>query len=296
MQNSKTVKDGNSAPFAMAAVKDNDDVFNWLVSSKRFEMAVTMGQMDGYSSIDKFGLNPSITTTTDPEDIWEGGGIYPFSTTADIVSISSSDNGDTQDLKITGLDANWDEVIQTITLTGQTRKALDTALIRVYRMENEGATDLSGTAYCYSGITESSGAPSGGSVEKARIENGNNQSLMAVYTIPNGKVGFLCRGELGISYTGSVGAGTNFARCYYQSRRKGGIFKIKKAITLITAATSNYVDDRCLPDVIPSETDIKLTVGEVSETMGAWGTFDIILIDEGKFPDAYLTAIGQPGY
>lgn len=261
-----------------------------------YELQVSKRKIEGSEPLDKFGLNPVITTATDPEDIWEGGGIYPFSTSADIISVSSSDVDDDQELIVQGLDANGLEIFDTVTLNGQTRVALNTPLLRVYRMENNGSTDFEGTVYCYSGTTNSGGVPSGGSVEKARIDNGNNQTLMAIYTVPANKVGFLYRGEAGIEWEGGAFTGTEFARLYYQSRRQGKVFKIKKAISLVSAGSSNYLDNRSFPDIIPGLTDIKLSVAEVSATMGVWGTFDIEIVDEDKFSVEFLQSIGQPGY
>ena len=117
-----------------------------------------------------------------------------------------------------------------------------------------------------------------------------------MYTIPKGKVGFLFVGELGIDYTGTVGAGTNFARCHYHSRRFGKVFKVKKSLSLITAGSSNYRDERQFPDIIPDLTDIRLTAAEVSETMGIWATFQILLVDEDLLDDNFLKAIGQTNY
>ena len=39
-----------------------------------FNQKVTMGFYDDMGALDKFGLNPTITSGTDPEDVWEGGG------------------------------------------------------------------------------------------------------------------------------------------------------------------------------------------------------------------------------
>lgn len=245
-------------------------------------------------TLDKFGVNPIVTVSSDPEDIWEGGGEYPFSTSADIISISSSNAGDTQDISIQGLGADGREVIQNVTLQGQTVVPLTTPLLRVYRMENESNVNLLGTVYCYSGTEATLGVPSGGSVKKAIINNGNNQTLMAIYTIPLGKVGFLYRGEIGIIFTGAVGTGVNFLRGTYKSRRYGGVFKVKKELSCINQGSSNYVDKRTFPDIIPALTDIKLVAEEVSADMGCWGTFDIMLVDETEFTQEYLTNIGQP--
>ena len=263
-----------------------------------FNLAVTQGKIDGYSKIDKFGLNPTITTTSDPEDVWEGGGTYTYDAngTAPIVSLASSsaaaDNG--IDIEITGLDINGEKVVQTITL-GLTRQALTTPLWRVYRMANVGTTALTGTVFCYTGT---GAAPTLGDSEiRAVITNGYNQTLMTLFTIEKGKVGFLMRGEAGMEWSGTgFFANPEAARVHYYSRRYGKVFRVKKSISLITAGTSVFQDERTFPDVIPALTDIKLTVEEVSDTMGIWGTFDILVVDEDQFSDEYLAAIGQPGY
>jgi len=53
------------------------------------------------------------------------------------------------------------------------------------------------------------------------------------------------------------------------------------------------MEDRTFPDIIPALTDIKITVEEVSATMGVTGTFDILLIDERFLQPTLLAAIGQ---
>lgn len=254
-------------------------------------MAVTMGRRSGYSVVDKFGENPSIDTGTAPEDIWEVGGIYPYDTfgTAPIVSIVSDNVADTQLISVQGLDINGGLVEQEITLTGTTRVALTTPLWRVFRLESlaDEGDDIIGVISCYTGTGN---APLAGET-RAIITNGNNQSLMALYTIPKGKVGFLYRGEFGVSRSQTTGA----ARCAYFSRRVGKVFKIKKRIDLVNQGSSIYMDARSFPDVIPALTDIKLSVESVTANgIGVYGAFDILLVDEKKLSEAFLNAIGQP--
>lgn len=254
-----------------------------------FPLKVSMGLVPGFSTLDKFGENPIITTTTDPEDIWEGGSLYTYSTTADIQSIAST-AADTQDISILGLDENWEEVEQTVTLTGTTRVALPTPLIRVYRMENEGSTNLTGVVRCYTGTgtIPAEGDPS----IRAIINNGNNQTLMALYTVPAGKVGFLFRGELGCKFTAGPQA-TDYAVVDYLSRRPGGVFKIKKRLSLVTTGVPIYQDTRSFPDIVPEMTDIVLRVEEVSADMGVWGAFDMLIVDKEYLTDELQAALGM---
>lgn len=255
-------------------------------------MAVQAGIRDGYSTVDKFGENPDIQAADPPQDIWEAGGAYPYDDfgTAPIVSLVSDNIADTQPIVITGLDIEGNEVVQVITLTGTTRVALDTPLWRVYRMINnaDAGNDIIGNVSCYTGLGN---APLAGET-RAIISNGNNQTLMALYTIPLGKVGFLFRGELGMSRSQVGGS----AQCSYYSRRVGKVFNIKKRIDLNSGGNSIYIDQRSFPDVIPALTDIRLSVESVSNnSTGIYGAFDILLVDEDKLDMDYLKAIGQPG-
>lgn len=235
------------------------------------------GGMPGYSSIEKFGENPEITTATDPEDVWDGGGIYTFSATANIDSISSSDNGDTQDIYITGLDTNWEEVNQTVTLTGQTVATLSTPLIRIYRMINVGSTDIAGIVYCYiNGAIVVAGVPSLATDIRAIINNGNNQTLMCVYTVPAGKTGYFWAGYVSISRGGGVSAAADFT---WRARAFGGVFSVKSRIAAVTGGNSSWNYTYKIPLALPEKTDVLIRCEEVSATVGVSGGFTVLLKD-----------------
>ena len=123
--------------------------------------------------------------------VWDGANdgtlnqmVYQWSTTNAIDSISSSNSGDTQDVKIQGLDGDFNIIEQTVTLNGQNRVALSTPLIRVFRGKNNGLTAFAGSIYVYENTTISSGVPTDLTKVRLLIDDGNNQTLMALYTIP----------------------------------------------------------------------------------------------------------------
>ena len=102
---------------------------------------IAKGNVTGHTYYHKFGLAPDFDTEDNAVDVWDGANdglhnlmTHTYSTTADIDSLSSSNNGDTQTIVVEGLDTNWNYVTQTLTLTGNTRKALSTDLIRVFRV------------------------------------------------------------------------------------------------------------------------------------------------------------------
>ena len=80
-----------------------------------FDTEVALNKVSRYSSGTKFGRNSSISTTTDPEDVWGGGGEYTGfdATTNRNILVSSSDTNDSG------------TVIATSTATGGSRTTLD---------------------------------------------------------------------------------------------------------------------------------------------------------------------------
>ena len=128
---------------------------------------IALGLVDGYSAINKFGANPDIDTASDPEDVWDYGGKYTFSTVANINQLSSSSNSDIGDITVLGLyvvvvtndddevKTNWNDISQTVKLNGQTNVFLATNLIRVYRMYNADSNNYDGEIYLCTGNTYS---------------------------------------------------------------------------------------------------------------------------------------------
>jgi len=241
-------------------------VFNW---------DVALGRVRGYEVYNKFGENPDIDTGTDPEDVWDFGGIYTFSTTADIDTVSSSDAGDNQDISIQGLDENWNMITQTATLNGQTKVTLTTPLIRVFRMANSDDTNLAGTMYCYVDGAITAGVPDTDADVRAVIINGNNQTLMCIFTIPAGYTGMFLGGY--VATTKSSGNSATFA---WKARGFGGVFQVKSKIGVVGTGSSAWTYHYGVPVVLPEKTDIKITCEEVeANNTAVSGGFDMVLID-----------------
>ena len=204
---------------------------------------------------------------------------YTFSSTADIDSLSSSDNGDTQDIEVQGLDSSYNLVTQTITLTGQTRKALDTDLIRVFRLKNVGTTDLAGTVYCFVNVETTGGVPNTLANIRAQVDNGNNQALMAVYTVPAGKTGYMRNW-----YASTAGANksSNYV-IRMKARPFGQVFQTKHLSAIADDGSSTALHTYIEPEVFAEKTDIVMSaqmkaVGGTLASVSAG--FDIVLVDD----------------
>ncbi len=240
-----------------------------------FLFEVGRGLIPGYSTMNKFGENPDIDTGTDPEDVWDYGGEYTYSTTADIDTISSSNAGDTQTTTVIGLSADYQEVSQTVVLNGQSKVSLTTPLIRIYRAYNSANTDYAGDVYIYVDGTISGGVPSTAADVRAMIRNGHNQTLMCLYTVPAGKTAYFLGG-----YVATTKSNATTATFTWRARPYGGVFQVKSKIAVIGSGSSSWQYHYSVPVPLPEKTDIAIKCEEVeSNNTGAAGGFDLVLID-----------------
>lgn len=248
-------------------------------------LAISKGEVQGTTFVHKFGNAPDFDTTDGIITVWDGADdsdinqmIYQYSSTADIDTISSSDNGDTQDIELNGLDTDYNLVTQTVQLLGQTAVPLTTPLVRLFRMKNVNSSDNAGYVYGYVSTAISGGVPTDSTKVRAVIQPGANQTLMAVYTIPAGKTGYLR------DFFGAV-AGANKTSNYIldvRVRPFGEVFQLKHRTSLSDNGTSYIQHKYESPEDLSEKTDIEiqvsLTAAGVSEASFSAG-FDLDIVD-----------------
>jgi hypothetical protein len=260
------------------------DSGNLRVTNAESGLAIAQGGVTGTTFIHKFGAAPLFNVIDGFVDIWDGANStlvtpsyqYTFSSTADIDSVSSTNAADTQQIEIQGLDTNWNMVTQTVTLTGQTPVTLSTPLLRAFRMINVGTVDLLGEVYLYiNGATVVGGAPTLGTDIRAIINNGNNQTLMAIYTIPAGKTGYLRDW-----YAATAGARkTSVHIIHVDSREFGRVFTLKHVSSIISTGSSQVQHKYVEPEVFPEKTDIIMHGNTDEDSAALAAGFDIVLVD-----------------
>jgi uncharacterized membrane protein len=255
---------------------------NLRVTDAESGLAIAKGDVVNTTFIHKFGNAPDF----DPGDgfvtVWDGaddGDIaamqYTYSSTADIDSIVSSDVDDDEPIEVQGLNASYNLIIDTVTLNGQTPVHMDSTFIRVFRMKNIGDENLEGNVYCYTGGTVVLGVPSTPANVRAVIDNGNNQTLMAVYSIPAGKTGYMR--DWYASTAGGVRAGVYEVELL--ARPFGGVFQIKHKASLIGDGTSNIQHKYEEPEVFLEKTDIEIRMNTDTNISSGSAGFDIVIID-----------------
>lgn len=281
--------------------KDPDGVFrnanvtrdgDLTVSDNSSGLAISEGIVTGKDYIHKFGFAPDFDYGDGEVTIWDGAddaGLnqmdYVFSTSTAIDSISSSDAADTQQIKIQGLDDTYELVTQIATLSGQTRVALGTSLRRVFRLKNNNGTDLAGNVYVYENTALSGGVPTDTTKIRAIIQNGNNQTLMAVYSVPASKTAYMRSW-----YASTAGASKTssyiirlWAREYDETAGAHKAWQLKHITSVADGGTTYIQHEYTEPQKFPEKADIYMSVEATAAgaTAAAFSAgFDIVLADD----------------
>ena len=159
-----------------------------------FYLAVAKGDFTGYSNVSKFGYNPTVGSGN-YESIWEGSNAYPWMSAADQLEVLSSDTDDTsagtgaRTVELQGLDSSWNVLTETVTMNGTSAVTTTGSFLRIFRARvvtagssgrNEGTITIRDQDTSTTRALITNGAT-----------DGNGQTLMAVYTIPAGKTGYI---------------------------------------------------------------------------------------------------------
>ena len=231
--------------------------------SPEFYLDVSRGAIPNAFGIHKFGANFDIDQNTDPESVWTGGGLYPWASLASAQTIYciSTSASDTATLTIEGLDANYDQQTETVTLTGTTAVTTSNTFIRVFRMTyGDGANVGDITARVTSGT----------GTGVAKIDAGYAPTLMAVYTIPAGFTGYMVALDATID-------GTKTCQALMYHRLTGKPFRIAH----VAESEGHYRYDFRVPLKLPEKTDIDIRINEVSgNDARVTANFDIILLKD----------------
>ena len=164
-----------------------------------FDLQVARNQIAGHQTVSIFGYQPSVGTTSIP--VWENAAAYVYPTSAStmtLVSTSASDNT-AASILISGLDANFNPISETLFLNGTTGVTTVNSYLRVNSLVMASAGTSQVTNVGTITLKQSSNTV-------AQINAGIGKSQSTVYTVPNGYTFYLDWAEVNTSnsYTGST--------------------------------------------------------------------------------------------
>lgn len=211
----------------------------------------------GYSN--KFGYNPNIGNAY--ETVWSAGGNYDFPTSATTCAVASSnsasDNGGT--VEVSGLDANYNEITETITI-GQTGSK---SFLRVNRARL---------------ITANTGVTNAGNITctvdtktAADIRAGFGQTLQCVYTVPAGYNAYLYQID------GGVDVKEKPITLNLRTRDSTGTSNAWQTKAYLVFENTRMAHHYTVPQKIPEKHDIELRGISPDGALQVSGGFDLII-------------------
>ena len=254
-----------------AAALDSDAM---IVRPGLYELEVARGLRTGIAQVNKFGRNPDIDAGQ-TEDIWAGGGTWSPPTAAGTVAIVSSDVADNsagtgaRTLYVSGLNGDYNEVEETVSLNGTTPVNTANSYFIVHRMRVLTAGTGGTAAGTITSTSNGTGTPTFPS-----IEIGANQTQFCVYQVPAGMTLYLW------NFMGSISGGTTGEIDLYQ-KPFGGVYNLTGEIRLNSAASSSQRVDYKVPLKFTEKTIVKLSCSVASNNTIAVGSFDGILVTNG---------------
>lgn len=229
------------------------------------KIKISRGMVKGASFIHKFGAVPAMSTNT-TGTVWDKNDtIYPWSVWAtpsnvNVDAASASDVG--KNVTIVGLDANYNQISETIVLASQTNNFSSNVFSRIFRAyATDGTTNVGQISIQHDGS----------STDVAIITAGLAQTLMAVYTVPAGYTGYIYKGTCS-AQASADGTGDMFIRYFGETTfRIGHSFEI-------SGAGGQYTYDFSFPIPVPEKSDIDVRITTRSNNGRYTAAFDVLLV------------------
>lgn len=222
-------------------------------TTEEFYLQVARSQIAGHETIFKFGFNPDVDDAL--ETIWAEGGLYSYLSAATILKVSSSSTADAaagtgaRTVEIFGLDGNYNEISETVTLNGQTAVNTTNSYLRINRgiVRSAGSGGQNaGVIYAGTG-TVTAGVPAN---KYLSIAIGDNQTLMALWTVPAGYTAFLPQTDVTLATTQS----SKYCTAKLVARPYGEVFQVKDVFVKSQGSTTQVYS---IPIRFDEKTDIE---------------------------------------
>jgi hypothetical protein len=217
-------------------------------TSEPFELQVARGQISYHESVYKFGNNAEVADSV--ETIWQQG----------------------------GLDGDYHEISETVTLNGQTAVNTTLSYLRINRMIVRSAGSGGANAgIIYAGTgTVTTGVPA--NIYATINGDGSNQTLMALWTVPAGYTGYLMQYDVSNGTTSNTPA---VCKLFLVARPQGEVFQSKDVKSLTTGM--HIENTLIVPLKFTEKTDIEARAVSSSNsvTFDISAAFEIIYIKNG---------------
>ena len=227
------------------------------------KIKISRGMVKDASFIHKFGAVPAMSQSANGT-IWDKNDtIYPWSAwnTASNVNVDAASASDVgKHVTVVGLDANYNQISETITLVGQNDNYSSNTFSRIVRAFVSDGEENAGQITIQKNTTD-----------VAIITTTYSQTLMAIYTVPAGYTGYIYKGTCS-AQAGADGTAGMFIRYFGQTAfRIGHSFEV-------SGAGGQYTYDFSFPIPIPEKSDIDIRITTRSNNGRYTAAFDLLLV------------------
>lgn len=228
-------------------------------------LGIAANHYQGLAHVHKFGAVPAMSQNQ-TGTIWDvNDTVYPWASfssagTLSIPAVNASDNG--KIVRILGLNANYYEITEDVTVSSSTATATTQSFIRVNRADitNGSATNVANINIQKGGVTV------------ARITASRSSTSMAIYTVPAGKTAYLIKG-VATCQSGADATGDMYVRYFDDAAfRVGHSFEV-------AGSGGEYMYEFGIPLRIPEKSDIDVHATVRSNNARLTAAFDLILED-----------------
>lgn len=235
-----------------------------------FMLEVARGNIPGMRAVNKFGHNNSLSNSAF-EDVWDGSNIYTWAAAAQKVNVVSSNTNDTsagtgaRTIQLSeGLDASHNLIgPEPITMNGTTNVLSTNSYLRLPRMEVLTAGSGDENAGNITATQQTSGTL------MAQISTDENQTLMAIYTIPAGTTGYMP------FYWMTLQRGST-TEVKLRIRKPNGVFNVNRKVIVDTSIVFNFSPYLAVGEKCDIRIEAQANTGAHEISAG----FDLILVDD----------------
>jgi len=237
-----------------------------MIRLPNYGLGVAKSQFDDITHIHKFGAVPAMSQNQSGT-IWDvDDTVYPWSSfntagTLSIPAVNASDNG--KSIVLVGLDNDYLELSETVTVSSSTATTTTQAFKRIFRayIHDGSATNADDIVVQKGGTTV------------ATIKEGKAQTLMAVYTIPAGKIGYILK-VMATCQAGADATGDMFIRSFGDDS-----FRVSHSFE-VSGNGGQHLYDFSVPVKVPEKSDIDFRCSVRSNNARVTAAFDIILDED----------------
>lgn len=218
------------------------------VSAMPYYADIAEGNVPDHTAFRRFGHNDTVGAAW--ETVYTTSDLRTYLAAAERLQVASDDADDdgapvgngARTVTITGLDANYDALAETVTMNGVGNVLTDASFLRVLTVT---VVTAGATGYNEGTITVSN---NGDTIVLDQIEVQQNESLAAVYTVAAGFTAYVVQAM-------ATEASTKGSQFGFWVRTFGGLWTMKRTIVLVDSALPLPVP---MPMKLPEKTDVEI--------------------------------------